>query len=87
MLPRIKITSGSTRTCPRPSRASIAIAGFSLQKDHGIDPVILGCIFSAFGWAYVAGQIPGGWLKVIYSPRQHPMSLLAKTPKSSVAYH
>ncbi|MBD9500708.1 MFS transporter [Pseudomonas sp. BGr12] len=43
-------------------RATISIAGSSLQKDLGIDAVTLGYIFSAFGWAYVAGQIPGGWL-------------------------
>ncbi|MCD5980383.1 MFS transporter [Pseudomonas syringae] len=43
-------------------RATIAIAGSSLQKDLGIDAITLGYIFSAFGWAYVAGQIPGGWL-------------------------
>lgn len=43
-------------------RATIAIAGSSLQKDLGIDAVTLGFIFSAFGWAYVLGQIPGGWL-------------------------
>ncbi|TWH64809.1 ACS family glucarate transporter-like MFS transporter [Azomonas agilis] len=43
-------------------RATISIAGTSLQKDLGIDAVTLGYIFSAFGWAYVAGQIPGGWL-------------------------
>lgn len=43
-------------------RATIAIAGSSIQKDLGISAVTLGYIFSAFGWAYVAGQIPGGWL-------------------------
>ena len=43
-------------------RATIAIAGSSLQKSLGIDALTLGFIFSAFGWAYVAGQIPGGWL-------------------------
>lgn len=43
-------------------RATIAIAGSSLQKDLGIDAVTLGYVFSAFGWAYVLGQIPGGWL-------------------------
>ena len=43
-------------------RATIAIAGSSLQKDLGIDAVTLGFVFSAFGWAYVLGQIPGGWL-------------------------
>jgi ACS family glucarate transporter-like MFS transporter len=43
-------------------RATISIAGSSMQKDLGIDAVTLGYIFSAFGWAYVIGQIPGGWL-------------------------
>jgi len=43
-------------------RATISIAGPSLQKDLGIDAVTLGYIFSAFGWAYVLGQVPGGWL-------------------------
>ncbi|MFF7710874.1 D-galactonate transporter [Pseudomonas sp. NPDC007930] len=43
-------------------RATIAIAGSSIQKDLSVDAVTLGFIFSAFGWAYVAAQIPGGWL-------------------------
>lgn len=43
-------------------RATISIAGPSLQKDLGLDAVTLGYIFSAFGWAYVLGQVPGGWL-------------------------
>jgi len=43
-------------------RATISIAGSTIQKDLGIDALTLGFIFSAFGWAYVAGQIPGGWL-------------------------
>lgn len=43
-------------------RATISIAGASIQEDLGIDSVSLGYIFSAFGWAYVLGQIPGGWL-------------------------
>jgi ACS family glucarate transporter-like MFS transporter len=43
-------------------RASISIAGVSIQKALGIDAVGLGYIFSAFGWSYVLGQIPGGWL-------------------------
>jgi len=43
-------------------RATISIAGSDLQKDLGISAVSLGFIFSAFGWAYVLGQIPGGWL-------------------------
>ncbi|WP_158784019.1 MFS transporter [Pantoea sp. BAV 3049] len=43
-------------------RATIAIAGSAMSKEIGLDPVGLGYIFSAFSWAYVIGQIPGGWL-------------------------
>lgn len=43
-------------------RASLAIAGASIQEALHIDAVGLGYIFSAFGWSYVLGQIPGGWL-------------------------
>lgn len=43
-------------------RSSLSIAGSALQADLGIDAVTLGYIFSAFGWAYVVAQIPGGWL-------------------------
>src|SRR5512134_3361234 len=43
-------------------RATLSIAGSSLARDLELDPVEMGYIFSAFGWAYVLGQIPGGWL-------------------------
>ena len=43
-------------------RSSLSIAGAAIQADLGIDAVTLGYIFSAFGWAYVVAQIPGGWL-------------------------
>lgn len=43
-------------------RATLSIAGAAIQDEFGIDSVSLGYIFSAFGWAYVLGQIPGGWL-------------------------
>ncbi|XXF08696.1 MFS transporter [Pseudomonas sp. D2-3] len=43
-------------------RSSMSIAGAALQADLGIDALTLGYIFSAFGWAYVVAQIPGGWL-------------------------
>ncbi len=33
-----------------------------MAKDIGLDPVGMGYVFSAFSWAYVIGQIPGGWL-------------------------
>lgn len=43
-------------------RATISIAGPAITKDLGLNSVHMGYIFSAFGWAYVAAQLPGGWL-------------------------
>jgi len=43
-------------------RATLSIAGSALARDLALDPVAMGYVFSAFGWAYVFGQIPGGWL-------------------------
>ncbi|CRH30588.1 Probable glucarate transporter, partial [Pantoea ananatis] len=43
-------------------RATLSIAGSAMAKEIGLDPVGMGFIFSAFSWAYVIGQIPGGWL-------------------------
>src|SRR5579863_9742876 len=43
-------------------RATLSIAGSALAKELNLDPIAMGYIFSAFGWSYVAAQIPGGWL-------------------------
>lgn len=43
-------------------RATLSLAAPALIHDLGIDKFQLGIVFSAFGWAYVAAQIPGGWL-------------------------
>ena len=43
-------------------RATLSIAGPAMSKDLGLDSVMMGYVFSAFGWSYVIGQIPGGWL-------------------------
>src|SRR5690348_10151639 len=43
-------------------RAALSIAGPALSKDLGLDAVTMGYIFSAFGWAYAIGQLPGGAL-------------------------
>ncbi|MDR3436491.1 MFS transporter [Telmatospirillum sp.] len=43
-------------------RATISIAGPAAAKDLGLDAVAMGYVFSAFGWAYVIAQLPGGWL-------------------------
>ncbi len=43
-------------------RATLSITGTALTQVLGIDSITLGYIFSAFAWAYVIGQLPGGWL-------------------------
>ena len=43
-------------------RATLAITGPVISKDLGFSHVQMGFIFSAFGWSYVIGQLPGGWL-------------------------
>jgi hypothetical protein len=43
-------------------RSSMSIAGTPMSKELGISAIQLGYLFSAFGWAYAGGQVPGGWL-------------------------
>ncbi|TCG03645.1 MFS transporter [Paraburkholderia steynii] len=43
-------------------RATLSITGTAVAHDLGLSPAALGVVFSAFGWAYAIGQIPGGWL-------------------------
>ena len=43
-------------------RATISIAGPALAKELQMNSASMGYIFSAFGWAYVIAQLPGGWL-------------------------
>lgn len=43
-------------------RTTLAIAGPAMAADLGLSALQMGYIFSAFGWAYVLAQLPGGWL-------------------------
>jgi ACS family glucarate transporter-like MFS transporter len=43
-------------------RATLSIVGTDLAKQLKLDSVAMGYVFSAFAWAYVICQIPGGWL-------------------------
>lgn len=43
-------------------RAILSVAAPGIVKEFGLSPVQLGYILSAFSWAYVIGQIPGGLL-------------------------
>jgi ACS family glucarate transporter-like MFS transporter len=59
-------------------RASLSIAGNSMQHALGLTPVAMGYIFSAFAWAYVIGQLPGGRLLDRFgTKRVYAFSLLA----------
>ncbi|MDF3008095.1 MAG: transporter [Enterobacter kobei] len=43
-------------------RATLSIAGTAVAEELHLSAVSMGYIFSAFGWAYLLMQIPGGWL-------------------------
>lgn len=43
-------------------RATFSIAGSAVSQEMDLSPVATGYILSAFAWAYVLGQIPGGAL-------------------------
>src|SRR3984893_6685258 len=41
-------------------RTVLGIAAPQLTKELGINAALMGVVFSAFSWSYVASQIPGG---------------------------
>lgn len=43
-------------------RSVLSISGAGIRDEFGLTPIQLGYILSAFSWAYVIGQIPGGIL-------------------------
>ncbi len=51
------------------SRATLSFAAVPLSREIHLSTVELGYIFSAFGWSYVIGQIPGGALLDRYGSR------------------
>jgi ACS family glucarate transporter-like MFS transporter len=51
-------------------RATLSIVGTDLAKELKLDPVAMGYVFSAFAWAYVICQIPGGWLLDRFGSKQ-----------------
>lgn len=50
-------------------RTNISVAATALSSEFNLTSVQLGLIFSAFGWTYVALQIPGGLLTDYAGPR------------------
>ncbi|MBW8834452.1 MAG: MFS transporter, partial [Burkholderia sp.] len=43
-------------------RATLSVTGSAMRAEFGFDAIRMGYIFSAFSWAYVASQLPAGWL-------------------------
>ncbi|MEV7422051.1 MULTISPECIES: MFS transporter [unclassified Streptomyces] len=43
-------------------RAILSITGTEIQGQIGISDITLGYLFSAFSWAYMLAQLPGGWI-------------------------
>ncbi|WP_114392149.1 MFS transporter [Oleisolibacter albus] len=50
-------------------RATLSIAAPAMRSELGFDTVTMGLAFSAFGWAYTAMQLPGGWVLDKYGAR------------------
>jgi MFS transporter, ACS family, D-galactonate transporter len=50
-------------------RSNLSVAAPDLGRDLQLDPFHKGLLLSAFGWAYAALQIPGGWLVDRIRPR------------------
>lgn len=50
-------------------RATLSVAAPAIREEFGIDAWSMGLAFSAFGWAYTALQLPGGWILDRWGPR------------------
>jgi MFS family permease len=50
-------------------RINVNTAGPSIQRDLHLSTIQLGWVFSAFGWAYLALQVWGGWLSDKFGAR------------------
>jgi len=51
-------------------RATLSVTGPAMRTEFGFGAVQMGYLFSAFSWAYVLAQIPGGWLLDRFGPRR-----------------
>jgi len=51
-------------------RSNISIAAPAIAKEFGFNKTEIALVFSAFAWAYAAGQVPGGWLADFFGPKR-----------------
>ena len=59
-------------------RAVLGIAAPSIQQQFGLNPAVMGVVFSAFSWTYFLGQVPSGVLLDRFGTRAiYSLSLLA----------
>ncbi len=64
--------------CSYGDRVALSVAGVAMQKALSLDPIRMGLLLSAAGWAYVAGQLPsGGLLDRFGSKRVYGIAIVA----------
>ena len=51
-------------------RSNISIAAPAIAREFGFNKTEVALFFSAFAWAYAAGQVPGGWLADFFGPKR-----------------
>jgi sugar phosphate permease len=51
-------------------RSNISIAAPAIATEFGFNKTEIALVFSAFAWAYAAGQVPGGWLADFFGPKR-----------------
>jgi sugar phosphate permease len=51
-------------------RSNISIAAPAIAKEFNFSKTEIALFFSAFAWAYAAGQVPGGWLADFFGPKR-----------------
>src|SRR4051812_1927924 len=51
-------------------RATLSLTGSAMRTEFCFGAVQLGYMFSAFSWAYVLAELPGGWLLDRYGQRR-----------------
>jgi sugar phosphate permease len=51
-------------------RSNISIAAPAIAREFGFNKTEIALVFSAFAWAYAAGQVPGGWLADFFGPKR-----------------
>src|SRR5260370_37710115 len=57
-------------------RRNISIAAPAIAKELSFSKTEIAVFFSAFAWAYAAGQVPGGWLADFFGPKRVRLAIV-----------